>query len=630
MTNRTIGTEVRIHGIGNHPVYSALGSPRRSDGRFLDPKDKEPAVVRPATDREPHDVWLLAWTRWSRSINSVTWYLGLPFTLCNTAGAMGSPRTGGKVTRAAAIVIGLLLTVGAFFWSVNAVETAMWKLRLPSHLLGIPLPSLAFLTITGIWSVLLLRRAFGPWFTAPEQSPLGRHLAAAHLGVLWVSAIAVMIVKPARSRGSCLGEESPSCLAWWSDWTIVLGWMTILLSVALALAIAVGALGRSSRTWADVSSAPSLGAAITLLAASVLLHAAGSVTTLLVDWICTYLQGIPPVRGRIAEAVPLLRAYDYKNLLFSGRDTLAAVWVPIGWLLVLVLLLRFVWTRLRKRVVGPATLRAAAQRTAARHHQVITEPGARRFAITFLMVLTVLIALATAMLIGLGQVQEIVARGKAPSTGLQILWRTTVVGMHALVVLLPFSLLSGDVRAAIAVGSDVVGYWPIAHHPLAAPPYRFETLRAAVAEVQELPRPLVIVGHSQGSVLAFGLIDELAQRGWPREDLGLVTCGSPLSSLYSAYFPTHFPIEARTRVGSSVRQWNNFWRETDPIATPMSRSDVESTTTGSTVARPVDDVIPDGDSRSGEPILRVHGDYWLEPEQIAAVRAAVTGGVGPS
>lgn len=613
------GTEIRIHGIGNHDAYSALGSPLRPGGRFLGPKDIEPALVQPAVDVPLHHLWLLSWTRWSRSLNSFTWYLGLPFTLANTAGAMGSSGLGGKLTQTASTAIGLLLTIGAYFWSVNAVESVMWKLRFPSHMIGVPTPELLVLVVTVIWSVLLLRRCAGPRATQPEQSPLGRVLAFAHLIALWVAAFGVMTARPARHGSSCLLGEAPFCLASWSDWTVVLAWGTILLCVALGVAVALGdLLGGSSSNWAGVRAAPSLGAAVTLLAASVLLHAAGSVATLLVDWVTTYFRGYPPVSGRVAEAVPLFRAYDEPDLLFTGRDTLAAVWVPIMWVLLAGLLLRWVWSWLRRLLSRPAALPAAAERNAKRRHRLITETGSIRFTVVLLLLLTAMVVVAWALLSGLAHVQEVVAQGERPSTGLQILWRTTVVGMHALVVLLPFSLLSGDVRSTIAVGSDVVGYWPIAHHPLAAPPYRFETLRAALADLDLVPRPLVIVGHSQGSVLGFALVAELAKSKWSRRDVTLVTCGSPLSSLYSAYFPRHFPVGARTKVAESVQTWTNFWRETDPIATRLSPSGE-----GGAHDRPIDVELDDGSQRSGEPLLWVHGNYWLEAKQVAAVRAAL-------
>src|SRR4051794_31520347 len=96
--SETAGVEMRIHGIGNHGPLSALGSPLRGDLTVLDRRSNDPAVVRP--ELPAHDVWFVAWTRSSRAINSLAWYLGLPFTLCNTAGHMRSRGWLGSVTAA--------------------------------------------------------------------------------------------------------------------------------------------------------------------------------------------------------------------------------------------------------------------------------------------------------------------------------------------------------------------------------------------------------------------------------------------------------------------------------------------------------------------------------------------------
>ena len=73
------GSEVRIHGIGNHASLSAIGSPRKRDGSHLGRKETETALVE-APLPESHALWLAAWTRSSRALNSFAWYLGLPFT----------------------------------------------------------------------------------------------------------------------------------------------------------------------------------------------------------------------------------------------------------------------------------------------------------------------------------------------------------------------------------------------------------------------------------------------------------------------------------------------------------------------------------------------------------------------
>ena len=85
--------EFRIHGIGNHPAWSALGSPQRVDqGRFpsIDqPADEGGARYRPAQDswvdqfRPPDadpDIRLLVWSRTSRIVAGLLWFLAIPMT----------------------------------------------------------------------------------------------------------------------------------------------------------------------------------------------------------------------------------------------------------------------------------------------------------------------------------------------------------------------------------------------------------------------------------------------------------------------------------------------------------------------------------------------------------------------
>ena len=130
--SKVAGKELRIHGIGNHGPLDALGSPVLGDGTFLSPQSNDPAVVQPVLPA--HDVWFVAWTRSSRALNSFAWYLGLPFTLCNTAGHMRSPGWLGPVTAAYAAVVGcLLLTLGAFLWSVVELENLYYDLWRPEN-----------------------------------------------------------------------------------------------------------------------------------------------------------------------------------------------------------------------------------------------------------------------------------------------------------------------------------------------------------------------------------------------------------------------------------------------------------------------------------------------------------------
>ncbi|MBT9257476.1 hypothetical protein KMZ32_16345 [Phycicoccus sp. MAQZ13P-2] len=166
-----------------------------------------------------------------------------------------------------------------------------------------------------------------------------------------------------------------------------------------------------------------------------------------------------------------------------------------------------------------------------------------------------------------------------------------------------FTLRNASVRAKIAqvlafVG-DVIGYWPISTHPLAARSYRpaaLEAIRRAVPDAGSART--VLVGHSQGSVLTSWHVAHA-----PGSRLALVTCGSPLISLYSQFFPTHFDQAFFAAVNDTAHTWSNVWRDTDPIATVIPEADRNIQ---------VPDPTADG-------VLHCHSDYWTDPLQAAAV-----------
>jgi hypothetical protein len=128
---------------------------------------------------------------------------------------------------------------------------------------------------------------------------------------------------------------------------------------------------------------------------------------------------------------------------------------------------------------------------------------------------------------------------------------------------------AGDLLARVA---DVAGFWPVIYHPLAGSSYRPYVLRGIVHEINRSgAKKAVIVGHSQGSVLAACAV------GGPYEappltpaEVRLLTCGWPLSSLYGAFFPDEFTAEAfaavRTRAGN---EWVNCLRASNGIASEV-------------------------------------------------------------
>ena len=351
MTSETRGVEVRVHGIGNHQAFSALGSPINAQGkRVLGGRRTE--VVR--EDLEPaHRVWFVAWTRTARALNGPGWYFAVPFTLCNTAGHMKPTRSGlgadgsSRQSLAHQVVVAgfaLLLTLGAYLWSVTLAETLTYRLFSDSNVTEIaPTLVVAAIWIGGIGVRYLLgsicKRSRGRTLAAEIES--SRSLALLHVLVVAVATILILVVRPGQSTidpdSPCLlGSDGAPCLIFMADWTVIVAAITIAAASILAIVLAgVSAIG-DDKDWSEQPADPWLGTGLCLIAAGLLLHIGASVLQLIIDWATNYLTAQNSL-WEIQHEGPyqaMLRAYDYKEMPFSGRDAFTTLLSPAVWFIV--------------------------------------------------------------------------------------------------------------------------------------------------------------------------------------------------------------------------------------------------------------------------------------------------------
>jgi hypothetical protein len=194
------------------------------------------------------------------------------------------------------------------------------------------------------------------------------------------------------------------------------------------------------------------------------------------------------------------------------------------------------------------------------------------------------------------------------------LWGTLIGGFLA-AGLVVFVLLSTRTRERTALFFDVAGFWPRRYHPLAPPPYGQTVLKHLSQEISELVADggsTVVVGHSQGSILAFvslfGLPNTITR------SVTLLTCGSPLVRLYASFFPAYFNPStftdlkwrlADTDTGvDGASGWINFYRDTDPIGSPLFDADGMD---------PADVQLLEAVNRQdGTVSSKGHGHYWDE------------------
>jgi pimeloyl-ACP methyl ester carboxylesterase len=155
-------------------------------------------------------------------------------------------------------------------------------------------------------------------------------------------------------------------------------------------------------------------------------------------------------------------------------------------------------------------------------------------------------------------------------------------------VLLPLLIYRSfkvSARAKVGIIWDVLTFWPRRFQPFAVRPYAERAvpeLERRILRHLEADRRVIVCAHSQGSILAYAALMELAQH-YPDKtaNVALVTFGSPLRTLYGKFFPGYFaPGELawlRERLLQSPAgpciTWKNFYRRTDYIGQALFGED---------------------------------------------------------
>ncbi|MFI6236256.1 hypothetical protein ACIBD9_22095 [Micromonospora sp. NPDC050784] len=129
---------------------------------------------------------------------------------------------------------------------------------------------------------------------------------------------------------------------------------------------------------------------------------------------------------------------------------------------------------------------------------------------------------------------------------------------------------SAQTRRVVAVLWDLGTFWPRTVHPFAPPCYAARAVPELAKRVTGLTArgPVVISGHSHGSVLAAATILQLPPSVLAR--VSLLTYGSPLQRTYARLYPAYLgPRTLRDLGGRIGWRWRNLWRDTDPIGGPI-------------------------------------------------------------
>ncbi|MEU5943158.1 hypothetical protein ABZ807_29245 [Micromonospora sp. NPDC047548] len=129
---------------------------------------------------------------------------------------------------------------------------------------------------------------------------------------------------------------------------------------------------------------------------------------------------------------------------------------------------------------------------------------------------------------------------------------------------------SAETRRVVAILWDLGTFWPRTVHPFAPPCYAARAVPELVKRVSALAAqgPVIISGHSHGSVLAAATILQLPPTALRR--VALLTYGSPLQRIYARLYPAYLGPQALCELGERLDwRWRNLWRDTDPIGGPI-------------------------------------------------------------
>ena len=189
------------------------------------------------------------------------------------------------------------------------------------------------------------------------------------------------------------------------------------------------------------------------------------------------------------------------------------------------------------------------------------------------------LGLATVALdfVGIGPTQLAARLGRRHDVLAVLTAYVTDVGIWVISILVVGLLILGyrayrspETRRLVGVLWDLGTFWPRTVHPFAPPCYAARAVPELTRRVCALAArgPVVISGHSHGSVLAAATVLQLPPEALPQ--VALLTHGSPLYRVYARLYPAYLGERVLCDIGERIGwRWRNLWRDTDPIGAPV-------------------------------------------------------------
>lgn len=626
---QSAGVEMRVHGIGDHGVFSALGKPIYT-GTVADRVRIGSLPLLPK-----HELRLVNWSRPSRTITrTLSWYLAYPFTLLNMAGFMGPEKSGDRsekrmwlFMRTLVVISSLMMTFAMAMW-ITVILVTGWQLLYgePSRLATVVLVMFG----PGLLAAIVVNRMLRG---RPQVDKGNRWVSLVTLAVL--VGTAGYLAGPAAAREGVFDFPVGTARDPMS-FVIISTTLTAWIFGIVLCCIAWRAESRRNghkRSGQPVTDRTALaGAGVLIAFAIAILHTAGSGIRLVVR---TVLQYTPPViERRVLGAQGSARVVSEAGIYDRFSRVLPTDLVPVFFLVTVAVFVVLVSREYRRRKLKGSERRPHPQdcKAAAPSHALLTDTHE-------FLARTALVAMVSSIGLWLVLAALVFAVSNDRFGNEELVMPLIVVlKIAALLLLIVVAIRRPEhaakrVRQTLGSLADVAGFWAPDLHPLAGASYRPAVLRGirrCIADVRKAQpdRPIALVGHSQGSVICAWFVrgghweerqsestsDEKALavglhqvRREQSARIALFTCGSPLDSLYRTFFPRHFDDDFfRTALKMSHRNiWYNYWRNTDPIGSRLRGDDTARNSDGPQVQN-VDVTERECEETKG------HCEYWQD------------------
>jgi hypothetical protein len=587
---RPRGVEVRVHGIGDHATYSALGTPRYKE--LVDSR----VWIGQLPEIPPHRLRLVNWSRANRQITRhLSWYLAFPFTLLNVAGYMEGTHKGARTCmRIGIAAASLCMTIATAAWITVISETA-WRAFVPDD------DRLTGVVLQGVGPALLILFIVYRMFVGRVLvDRAGSAISVASI----VALIALVFYLHAKPSWQSQTWFLHKLLVWDDQYKVDA--MTAIVALTTEVVLVVAVVLCVIALWKKKDIAAFAGAALLLVIAIALLHTAGSMIRL---FISTFVRFMPnslerfdpnavggPLRPQIPHVLlPVADDFTVTGISVVTRNSpLRIDLIPIFFVAMLLVCAIVFWIQLWRQQCKhrpePGAPRPTIKRATRTHDVVMSLPHD----------LPPAVALAIGGTVGVWALLYWASTG-APYEAIAVLLVVLQVAGAVTIVMIIIrrpEKLAEQLRKTFGSIADIAGFWAPDLHPLAGASYRralLSGIRQTVNDVaMEYPHhPVALVGHSQGSVICAWFMrgghwmeqpsecttDRQAIKDGmyrsavkPSERIALFTCGSPLATLYQTFFPRYFDDQFFSRTAEMTfdgDSWRNYWRATDPIGSEL-------------------------------------------------------------